>query len=208
MDIADVETTAGRLAAEFGIRPPKVTAGWVPRAMRLGVRAKIYGRRRMRLVIGPAAERLEPDELDGELAVAMATYRLRRGFLARLLPGYAAVVVLNHILVAVIAKAPGWVAQATVLAGLLTVLIVTYRNFVYRADRKVVDVLGAGPLLAVLEAERRHPSTWIYLWATPHADRRAERAGVLPRVAEHPEEHADLLDLPAVAVPATSAPEA
>ncbi|MEU8343718.1 hypothetical protein [Actinomadura meyerae] len=178
MDLQAIEMVTDRLAAEFSIRPPEVTHGEVPRSMRLGVRAKIWGKR-LRLVIGSASERLEPDELEGELASAMATFTLRRGYLARSFLSLGAVLACEAVVLALSANAPRWWQDLTVClsaAAFVAVIIVHYRGLVYRADRKVTEVLGARPLLAVLAAERRIPSNGMaYLWALPDADRRAAR---------------------------------
>ncbi|NDU73211.1 hypothetical protein GWI34_11270 [Actinomadura sp. DSM 109109] len=180
MDLHAIEMVTDRLAAEFSVRPPKVTHGWVPRSMRLGVRAKIW-RRRLRLVIGPASERLEPDELEGELASATAGFTLRRGFLARSFLSLGAVLACETVVLTLSADAPRWWQNLTFFVSAaiwFALFIAHYRAFIYRVDRRVVEVLGAGPLLAVLAAERRIPSNGpTYLWALPDADRRADRIG-------------------------------
>jgi hypothetical protein len=146
--------------------------------MRLGVRAKIW-RRRLGLVIGPASERLEPDELEGELAIAVAGFTLRRGLFVRAFLSLATVLAFEFVILGFSAGTPRWWQDLTLYGGLaiwLAVFIAHYRAFIYRADRKVVEVLGPRPLLAVLDAERRYPSNgWAHLWALPDADRRAER---------------------------------
>lgn len=178
MDLQAIEMVTGRLAAQFSIRPPKVTSGWVPRSMRLGVRAKMW-RRRLVLVIGPASERLEPDELEGELASGMAGFTLRRGFLARAFLSVVAVNICGFVIQGFSVGAPAWWRELIVYgfpAITVAVIIVHYRGWLYRADRKVAEVLGARTLFAVLEAERRLGANGLaYLWAAPTADRRAER---------------------------------
>lgn len=188
MDLQAIEAVTDRLAAEFSIRPPKVTSGRVPRSMGLGVRGKLLGRR-FGLVIGPAAEHLEPDELEGELAVAMALFALRRGYFMRLWVSVGAVLVCQFILLAFSAGAPGWWSGLIIYAAIPlwpALSIAEYRGLIYRADRRVADVLGSGTLLAVLDAERRTPSNgWFHFWSLPHADRRAAR--ITPLITAHGE---------------------
>ncbi|TDB97215.1 hypothetical protein [Actinomadura sp. 7K534] len=198
MDLQEVEAVAGRLAGEFGIRPPKVTSGRVPRSMRLGIRAKVWWGRRLRLVIGPAAERLEPEVLEGELASAMAAFTLRGGLIARCLLTYGAAIACQLVLLALVVSIhPSW--GNYIVNGAIplwvALCIALYRGFVYRSDRKVADVLGASTLFPVLDAERRLSSNgWVHLWALPHADRRAERIAILRLADETAEDHRGLLD--------------
>ncbi|TDC66865.1 hypothetical protein E1200_16035 [Actinomadura sp. GC306] len=192
MDLQDVEAAAGPLAARFGIRPPTVTSGRVPKSIKRGVRAKVWWGSRLGLVIDPAAERLEQDVLKGELASMMAAFTLRWTFITRFVLALGAALICEFAIMTLLADTPAWAQDLIFYAGTaiwVGLFIVLYRDLIYRSDRKAVEVVGAGPLLAVLEAERQHPSnSWFYLWALPSADRRAERITppVIPSTTDAP----------------------
>ncbi|MEU5880099.1 hypothetical protein [Spirillospora sp. NPDC047279] len=178
MDLQGTEAVAARLAGEFGTRPPKVTAGR-PQPVGLGIRGKFYGRR-PRLVIDPAVDRLTPDELEGQLAGVVAAFTLRRGFFARALLSFAAVCACGLLTGPLLSGVPSPLRTLAGVVGVavwLALLILAHRGWIYRADRRVVEVRGTRHFLAALEAERRYRPVGgpVSLRSMPDPDRRAER---------------------------------
>ncbi|MFR9753435.1 hypothetical protein ACL02S_20710 [Nocardia sp. 004] len=168
MELDQIRTLAGQLAARFGIQPPPVESGKVPKWSLDG----LWARRRKGqpvLLVGSAFNNyLSPAEQEGALAAAVVSLDLvktrRRKFL---ITSYFSLLAVGMILVFAGGlfrrthniDVPSWLLPALIGGGFAIsyymTIAVWLRRIIYHTDRRVAELMGRPVIDMLLNIDNR-----------------------------------------------------
>ncbi|MEU7629830.1 hypothetical protein AB0C34_07565 [Nocardia sp. NPDC049220] len=200
VNLDQIRTLTGELAARFGVQPPHIELGNVPEWCLDGVRPQLRKGQAVVMVGSAFNDYLSLAEQEGALAEAVVildSLKSGRRFLvaSRLLLG-AAAIILSGIggWFAAVYDMPWWPVAPVVLVpyaiARYLVVVVRFRRALYQMDRRVAEVMGR-PLIDLMlnldgrvRSQLRGPVGILVKMSTPSEAERAKRLNTRNRGPE------------------------